>query len=224
MEASRYIDLHTHTFHHDPNEVTAIVNIGLEEGLSIPSIGLFSAGWHPWFADKASFDHIDLALESALAWPGIIALGECGLDRSCPVDFEIQKNVFVLHLEKARQYGFPVIIHCVRACSDLLHLLKSSNFDGAFVLHSFRGNAQQTEQLLRFGAYFSFGPAILNGLPTQTSILRQVPDNRLFLETDTSETNITKLYHKAASLRNTNAEILKIKIAENFIQWRRNKQ
>jgi TatD DNase family protein len=209
------INIHTHLPHRSENTIE-LVSVQLNKGETPGENAFCSAGWHPWDAQKASLERIRETIVAAIQWPQTIALGECGLDRVCRVDLEIQKRVFLLHLKSAEEYHLPLIIHCVKAFSDLLQELKRNRFKGRMVLHAFSGNRQQIESLLNYHVYFSVGSEIISETPRLIESLHAIPPDRLFLETDISEVPILALYQKAAEIKGIEVEELEKRITENL--------
>ena len=77
-------------------------------------------------------------------------------------------------------------IHCVRAWGDLLNILRSNLTPGSrFMMHSFHGSPEMLRSFLELGAYISFSWKILcHGTEEIMNLIRQVPMDRLLLETD----------------------------------------
>ena len=74
----------------------------------------------------------------------------------------------------------PLVIHLVKAMSELLKLKQQIKPANPWIIHGFRGKAALAEECLRHGFYLSFGEKY------QEEALRITPAGRLFLETDES--------------------------------------
>ena len=94
----------------------------------------------------------------------------------------------------------PVIIHCVKAYSELLEILKKYNIKIPSIIHCFNENEQIAEQLMNYKICFSFGKSILNAESKAAKVFKQLPPDRVFFETDDSELSISDIYKKAAEL------------------------
>lgn len=189
----------------------------LRDEITLPhDAGYFSSiGVHPWYADRFSEREIVQRFEGLINHENLRAIGEIGLDRVCATDFVIQKKVFELQLEMAKKYNKPVIIHCVKAYSDLLYFIKKYNMP--FILHDYNGKAETSKQLLSFdNAYFSFGKLLFRDDALATERLRIIPSHRLFFETDTMKVCIGDVYKKAASLLGVDPETLYQDTFDNF--------
>lgn len=209
------IDIHTHKPSGEKG-ILEIVNLmpGIGEK---PLEGLrYSVGWHPWHAQEKNAGEIEKILIDALKWPGVVALGECGLDRACPVPLNVQKKVFQIHLDLSAQSNLPLIVHSVRASSDVLEMLKSSLFKGKIIFHAFHGSKETTQQLMKYNAWFSFGHRLLNEHPKITGLLPLIPTDRIFLETDDSGVPIALMYKRAAKILQMEIPQLLDRVAHNF--------
>lgn len=184
-------DCHTH--HLRPN---AIHNVRLGVA-GPPSQVWYCAGIHPWDSGRYTVQNVQ--------WPNHdhrwVAVGECGLDRMCPVPYERQQTVFIEQLVLSEQLSLPVFIHCVRAFHEVALLRRSESYSMPWIVHGFNkgGNALQT--LLDAGLYVSFGSAILDPATPAAWALPQVPEGSFLLETDESDVSIDAIYATAAILR-----------------------
>ena len=149
-------------------------------GLVRPSFGL-----HPWQVPARPADWPD-QLDRWLELPGA-AVGEIGLDRRKPgLPWAGQEEVFVHQLARAAARRVPASIHCLQAWDELVRLLESQPRPACgFLLHSFGGPAAVVERLASLGAYFSLSGALArSGRAGPRDLLRQIPPDRLLLETD----------------------------------------
>jgi TatD DNase family protein len=176
----------------------------------------YSVGWHPWHIDEDNPDAIFPILEQALQNEHVIALGETGLDRSIATPMDRQRNILIRHLNLANTAGKPVIIHAVRSYPDIIQVYKNAKVGIPLIIHGFRGNQQSAEQLLEHGFYLSFGAALLENKYALEQVFRNAPSEKLFLETDDSDIGISRIYEKAASLRDLKLEQLMEIIETNF--------
>lgn len=200
-----FLDFHHHKYYQSGN-----YNLNLKE--KIPP-GSFSAGLHPkditenW---KQDFDNIKkISLDK-----NCLAIGECGLDGLIATDEALQSEIFKSHLSWAVEIRKPVIIHCVRRFSQLLHY-KNSN--ASLIVHGFNKKETIADALLDAGFYLSFGHAALENLSLQ-NIIKKIPIQRLFLETDDSDFDLFKLYEKVSQIKSLTPENLNDQMWENLNQ------
>ena len=204
---ANFIDIHTH---HTPCNGLGVVNFRLGEE-SVAPLAPFSVGIHPW--DAAEVDEHFEELEKVLKNPICVALGEVGLDKACGVDWDTQIDALTRQLPFAQHR--PVILHCVRAQSEMLEILQQHKELQSVIFHGFIGSKEQATELTKRGYYISFGFGALAS-PRTIEALRICPAESLFLETDTSPRPIEELYTLVAEIRGTEIERLKEIIENNY--------
>ena len=145
-----------------------------------------SVGIHPHEADA----HQDLgraALLEATRHPKVIAIGETGLDyfRS-EGNLEWQQDRFRHHIRAAIQAKKPLIIHTREVRADTLRILreeKAQTVGG--VLHCFTEDWDTAKAALDMNFYISLsGILTFRNAEQIQSVARQVPEDRLLIETD----------------------------------------
>ena len=149
---------------------------------------------------------------------GSTAIGECGIDRLCHVDLTIQKDVFIKQIEISEQYNKPMIIHAVRAHSDIISIRKETKAKMPWIIHGFQGNEHIVSQYLRHDIYLSLGDVLFKNESRATELLKIIPSERLFLETDVSERSIADVYEKASVLSGRSLDDLRSDIFNNFVK------
>lgn len=118
----------------------------------------------------------------------VIAWGEIGLDYyydHSPRD--VQRNVFVRQIRKARELNLPVIIHSRDADDETVEILTEEcsheNFRG--IMHCFGGTAKMAENLMKIGFLISFaGNVTFKKAENLREAARVVPLEKLLIETD----------------------------------------
>lgn len=167
-------DVHTH----NPDARDAIINV--EPGFTAyrPD-ALYSIGIHPWNTPLATPQLLATLATEALR-PQIVAIGEAGLDRlqGGPLDRQIQ--LFESQVAISERLEKPLIVHCVRAWSELLALHRKLRPRQPWVIHGFRGKPELARQLLDSGLYISLGERY------NPATLAIIPHDRLLRETDDS--------------------------------------
>jgi TatD DNase family protein len=116
----------------------------------------------------------------------VVAYGEIGLDffrnLSPP---EIQTRCFAEQLAIAADLGLPVIIHDRDAHHQTVAILKNWQGSMGGVIHCFSGDAAMAVSCLEMGFYISIaGPVTFAKSERLHEVVRQVPLNRLLIETD----------------------------------------
>lgn len=147
-----------------------------------------TAGIHPNNILEASPGAWD-KITALAAHERVVGIGETGLDRHWDnTPFAVQEEYFVRHLELARKYRRPVVIHCREAEADMLRVLRSE-FDrhGPIrgVMHSFVGDAAMAEACRAMGLYLSFaGMLTYKNATALRETAAQQPPGRVLVETD----------------------------------------
>lgn len=140
-----------------------------------------TAGVHPHDAT----DGIE-GLEELLATPGLVAVGECGLDyfyEHSPRD--VQRDVFAAQIALAHAHDLALVIHTRDAWDDTFDVLAAEGTPERTVFHCFTGGPDEARRCLDLGALLSF-----SGIVTfkQSHDLRAAaalcPSDRMLVETD----------------------------------------
>jgi TatD DNase family protein len=161
-----------------------------------------SVGIHPWYIDKYPISSQLDYIEKALALDNVVALGECGLDKSITTDIENQKIVLMAQLELVNQYQMMVIIHCVRAYYEINEILKKYPTLPKVVFHQYRGNKEVTKELLKqSNVLFSFGKDLFQPTHSMLEVLKMIPIERILCETDTIRLPIAEVWEQLESIK-----------------------
>jgi TatD DNase family protein len=208
----KFINLHTHEAKNQANVLELINQYPQEFDSDIPS---YSIGIHPWYSVKERLESDLEIIESKMQDKNCLALGECGLDKRIEIPLPFQQMVFEKQLELAVQYQKPVIIHCVAAFNEVIAIKKKMNISVPMIIHGFSKNETIAQQLIDHGFYLSFGKYLIRN-PELESVFKSVPNNRLFLETDTIDEEIEEIYHLAAKYKQLSLNELQEIIESNF--------
>jgi TatD DNase family protein len=209
----RYIDIHSHD---ENSSALTIINCfpsEIEESIQNQPHLYFSVGLHPWYIKADYQNQLDIVSTFANN-PQVLAIGETGLDKLCKTPFELQIEVFKQHVKLAESIQKPLIIHCVKAYSEIIQLKKELRPTVPWVLHGYRGNKEITQQLLVHDFYLSLGKGIF--LLQESLVL--IPLDKLFFETDNGEIAIEEVYSLAAKILQLEQESIQKKMESNFKQ------
>ena len=142
---------------------------------------------------KAMLEHVGAELDVS---ERIVAIGEIGLDYHYTREFDAaQHEAFRTQLRWAAELDLPVIIHSRDATADCLDIVKSaissqqsaiSNQQSAIrgVVHCFSGSAEVAQEWLNMGLYLGIGGVLTFKNSKLAENLKDVPLERLLLETD----------------------------------------
>lgn len=201
-------DIHTHRFTDSaPEEVLLSCSVLKKE---IPAEAVYlSAEIHPWHLTAENLSCQIERMENMLSDSRVLALGEVGLDKLTECPYPIQIKAFEEIVSISEAYGKPLIIHCVKSVDELIAIRKKMRPALPWIMHGFRGKPQQADSLLRQGFYLAFGEHY------NSQVMKEIPIERLFLETDESNVPIDELYNRAAAIRHISAEELKLAVLHN---------
>lgn len=192
-----------------------------------------SFGIHPQavLGKRYSEDDFDF-LEKLIFDKKIVAIGEIGLDFFTPElkeKSDEQILIFERQLNLAIQNDFPIVLHLRKSVEKIFTYSKILSKLPSVIFHSFPGTVMEAASLLnhKINGFFSFGKPILNGRKHSIDCVKNLPLERILLETDapyqtlkgedfTNPNDIKKVYAEAAKLRNMDEEELSEKIFDNF--------
>lgn len=117
----------------------------------------------------------------------VVAIGETGLDyyRS-QGDMGWQQERFRRHIRAAKQSGKPLIIHTREAAVDTLRIMREETAaDIGGVMHCFTETWEVARAALDLNFHISFsGIVTFRNAEALREVAKQVPENRLLVETD----------------------------------------
>ena len=118
----------------------------------------------------------------------VVGIGETGLDYFYDLSpRDIQRQVFAVHIEAARQTGLPLVVHTRDADDDMISMLESAYETGAFklLLHCYTSGAELARRAAALGAYFSVsGIATFKAAEAVRGVIADMPADRIIVETD----------------------------------------
>ncbi|MFH1529485.1 MAG: TatD family hydrolase [Pseudomonadota bacterium] len=196
------IDVHVHPFEAamDPNTsgvmvrareagVVAAIAAGLDATTNAQVLDLSrrvpglapAVGYHPWFLEPGP----DMAALARLATtPGVVAIGEIGLDGKIETPAHVQERWFRDQLALAQTFNLPVIVHARGAVARVSEILAEfPQVRG--VLHSFPGGPDIAQRLVDAGWCVSFSGSVTRpGAKRVHRLARELPGHGILLETD----------------------------------------
>lgn len=195
----------------DEKDFLAMEKVVLDKNLEIKK----SFGIHP--LDLVDFEKKLVFMEKILREKRIHAVGEIGFDfytHEGKMDSPLQSLVFEKSVDLAIKYGYPVIIHNRKALDKMFSYSDRLAKLPWVIFHSFPFTSREAESLLdkKINAYFSFGKPIINGNKRQIDCIKNLPLERILMETDapyqalkgeyiTSLEDIKKIYGLASKIR-----------------------
>lgn len=195
------VDSHTHLLRLEvsPEEavreaveagVGAVVNIGTdiedsdkgaELAAALPNV-YSSAGIHPHNAGTYTAADLE-ALAELSESPGIVALGEVGLDYyRGDWSGEVQRALFEDVISLANDTRLPLIIHSRKAFGDTMACLGNARVP--IVLHCFEGGEQEVLEARERGCYIGLAGNVTYEGSETSRVLRLMDTERILVETD----------------------------------------
>ncbi len=186
-------------------------------------------GVHPAHIRRGDVEEQLKALEDRLRDDGVVALGECGLDRRIPVPLSLQARVLRAQLDIARDAKLPVIFHVVGAWG-LLHEILDDSGPVSGVVHGFTGAPTLAAQLIARGLVVSLGGAVCRRQSKKARATAAAIDlMKLVVETDTPDhptagrahsepADLSQILAEIAALRGGSASQIALQTGENAAQ------
>jgi TatD DNase family protein len=215
-QAGDYIDIHVHSGKPSAGIFILETLMAHEENMPDNLEGVsYTYGIHPWFLNEANSEEHLLNVKKSATLSQVLAIGEAGFDKLRGPSMELQRRVFEEQVILSENIRKPLIIHCVRAWEELLSVQKKLKPEMPWLIHGFRGNIELAAQLLSKGMYLSFWfDFILR--PESSALVKSLPADRIFLETDGADVDISAIYEKVANDLNIEVDKLKSIILKNF--------
>jgi TatD DNase family protein len=215
-EADDYIDIHNHGGTSSPGSF-CIENLmahetrepGNNKGMA------YTYGIHPWHLSSLTLNEQFERVRLFSAHENVAALGEAGFDRIKGPESALQAEAFEMQALLAVKVSKPLFIHCVRGWDELLASHKWVKPEKPWMVHGFRGKKELALQLISKGMYISFWFDFIMR-PESSDLVRNLPADRIFLETDGSGTDISLIYKKVAADLRMDRNRLKEQIYLNF--------
>jgi TatD DNase family protein len=179
--------------------VKTIINVGSKLATSQKAVkisgeykkGIYAAvGLHPIHVTDEEFKVKEFG--QLAKNPKVVAIGETGLDYyHYQQSKDLQKEIFIKHLQLAKGINLPVILHCrgskenpKDAYLEMLEIIKDKNFSG--VIHCFSADWPIAQKFLQLGLYIGFtGPITFkNATPELLEVVKKAPIDKILTETD----------------------------------------
>ena len=140
-----------------------------------------TVGLHPHDAGNGLDGLVEL-----LAEPGVVAVGECGLDYHydhSPRD--VQRAMFAAQIRLAHQHDLALVIHTREAWDDTFAVLDAEGVPERTVFHCFTGGAEEARACLDRGGHLSVsGIVTFRSADDVRAAAALCPLDRVLVETD----------------------------------------
>lgn len=166
-----------------PSDWAKIAALAKENHAVIPAFGI-----HPWYINDAPQNWeeklADMLNQNPAAW-----VGECGIDRLKNTDTIQQINILRAHIDMAKKFNRPLIIHAVKANNEMSALF--TDLPQRTIFHSFSGSAEWGKFIQQYGFFIGLNFSILRK-KNAAEILQQLSLQQILLETDGPYQNIER--------------------------------
>jgi TatD DNase family protein len=145
-----------------------------------------TAGLHPHEARIGS-EAIYTELRALAGEGRIVGIGEIGLDFHYDHSpREAQRAAFRRQIRLAREVGLPIVVHTREADHETVEILEGEGAgETGGVVHCFTGGLELARRALELGFFISFsGIVAFPRAEVIQQVAREVPDDRLLIETD----------------------------------------
>lgn len=176
------------------NGIETVLNPGADLSTSKSAVALAdkypfiyaAVGCHPHDSKDMNDDTMNIFRELAKN-KKVIGIGEIGLDYYYDnSDRETQKKWFREQIRLARELDLPYIVHDRDAHEDVFRIMKEEHYSGTRgILHCYSSSVEMAREFIRLGFYISLGgPVTFKKSKTPKLVAKEVPIDRLLIETD----------------------------------------
>ncbi len=146
-----------------------------------PGVVFATVGVHPHDATEGTG-----GLTELLGQPGVVAVGECGLDYHYEHSpRQVQREAFAAQIALAHTHNLPLVVHTREAWDETFAILDTEGVPSHSVLHCFTGGPAEAEAGLARGMHVSFsGIVTFKSAAGLRDALLMVPTHRMMVETD----------------------------------------
>ena len=179
------------------------------------------------------------SLKKATKSKKVVAIGECGLDyfRYKKTKYPstmlkinkkskiLQKRLFGVQIQLAKELALPMVIHSRKAHDDLLdtlnHFCKNDGKYPTGVFHCVSGSRKHLKKVLKLGFYLGVDGNITYSKEVQR-LVKEIPLNKLVIETDSpflipEPWRSNPALHKVSRGKHLRNEPISVKITAKFI-------
>lgn len=114
------------------------------------------------------------------------AVGEIGMDLYWDKTFiEEQRKAFAIQIEKAKELGLPIVIHCREAFDEIFEVLEAYHDDPLYgIFHCFTGTLEQAHRALSLNMKLGIGGIVTFKNAGLDKVVEKLNVHDLVLETD----------------------------------------
>ncbi|MDR9374586.1 MAG: TatD family hydrolase [Schleiferiaceae bacterium] len=165
----------------DKDSIPAVKELAQAEADCFPMMGL-----HPSHVKDDYQEHLAAVFEELAGPQRYYAVGEIGVDLYWDKTFrEEQMRVFGIQIEKAKEMGLPIVIHCRDAFEEVFEVLETFADERLYgIFHCFSGNLDQAQQAIGLNLKLGIGGIVTFKNAGLDQVVQQLGLENLVLETD----------------------------------------
>lgn len=196
-----------------PNIDSTTVNPMLALCEAFPQNCFPMIGLHPTSVKENYLDEL-AAIECWLLDRKFYGIGECGIDLYWDKTFALEQEfVFRHHIDLARAYNLPLIVHIRESFNEVVRILKDVNKpDLHGIFHCFSGSVEQAKQAIGFGFSLGLGGVVTFKNNKMQETLKHIDLKHLVLETDAPF--LAPMPHRGKRNEPANIPLIAQKVAE----------
>lgn len=187
-------------------------------------------GLHPYFLNEhQQGDFERLAALAKSHRDSLVAIGECGIDRSID-KLDYQQQLFLQHIELANQLSLPLVVHHRKSHDLIAEAFKILKPKCGGIIHAFSGSAQVANYYVEQGFKLGVGGTITYARAQKTrDVIASMPIENLVLETDApsmplygfqgernTPSQITRVFDELCELKGIETQSARIMLAEQL--------
>ena len=201
------LDIHTH---HPVPQPEAVISLPVENFTPLEG-QFYSVGVHPWLTAQPGFEPDWNLFSTLAARQEVVAIGECGIDKTRGGLMFKQINVLNRQIAESEKLKKPLILHDVKAHDIIVGLRRESNVTQNWAVHGFRGKPTVAKMLTDAGISLSFGEKF------NPEALATVPLNMILAETDESPLSIEEIIENLSRAMNKDMKPVIIENTKRFL-------
>ena len=216
-----YLDFHTHKRNYDD---VICINSPLNFEDYLPQKEFFNIGLHPW--RYSNFESLFKSFQNTILKHKenklFLGAGEVGLDRTreeVHLSKQIEYFERVLNFLKAQEVTM-LTIHSVKTHHEVMKLLQNINRGNKtfnICIHDFNGTYEEMMSLSsKVDCFFSIGPTYYKNNAKIQKVLKEIPLDRMFLESDEANYCIKDHYQEVSNQLGLEKKELAMQCMTNF--------
>lgn len=165
----------------DRESVASLKNLAEQAPNIYPMMGL-----HPSHVKEDYQEQLAVVFQELAGSTQYYAVGEIGIDLYWDKTFiEEQKKAFGIQIEKAKELGLPIVIHCRDAFDETFEVLEAFADDRLYgIFHCFTGNLEQAQRAIGLNLKLGIGGVVTFKNGGLDKVVEKIGLENLVLETD----------------------------------------